>query len=60
MQTEIPPGSLVLGSPATVKKTLSEEEQSGIRRWAERYVTLSRVYLANARESEAVAHRIVS
>ena len=60
MQTEIPPGSLVLGSPATVKKTLSEEEQSGIRRWAERYVTLSRAYLANARKSEAVAQRIVN
>jgi carbonic anhydrase/acetyltransferase-like protein (isoleucine patch superfamily) len=49
MHTEIPPGSLVLGSPAAVKKTLSEEEQSGIRRWAERYVTLSRAYLARAR-----------
>src|SRR4030095_9925511 len=60
MHTEIPPGSLVLGSPATVKRTLSEEEQSGIRRWAERYVTLSRAYLANTRGSEAVAQRIVS
>ena len=44
--TEIPAGSLVLGSPAVVKKTLSSEEQSGIRRWAVRYVTLSRLYLA--------------
>lgn len=43
--TVIPPGSLVLGSPAKVKKTLSEEEQAGIRVWAERYVTLSRAYL---------------
>jgi gamma-carbonic anhydrase len=60
MGAEIPPGSLVLGSPATIKKTLSEEEQCGIRRWAERYVTLSRAYLANARDSEAVAQRIVS
>ncbi len=46
MGTEVPAGSLVLGSPAVVKKTLSQEEQSGIRRWAERYVTLSRLYLA--------------
>jgi carbonic anhydrase/acetyltransferase-like protein (isoleucine patch superfamily) len=50
MGTEIPAGSLVIGSPATVRKALSHEEQSGIRRWAERYVTLSRVYLANVRE----------
>jgi len=46
MHTEIPAGSLVLGSPAKVKKELSPEEQSGIRVWAERYVTLSRAYLA--------------
>jgi carbonic anhydrase/acetyltransferase-like protein (isoleucine patch superfamily) len=41
----IPPGSLVLGSPAKVVRTLSVEEQNSIRRWAERYVTLSRTYL---------------
>lgn len=46
MHTEIPPGSLVLGSPAKVKKMLTPEEQDGIRVWAERYVTLSRAYLA--------------
>lgn len=43
--TVIPPGSLVLGSPAKVKKELTAEEQAGIRVWAERYVTLSRAYL---------------
>jgi carbonic anhydrase/acetyltransferase-like protein (isoleucine patch superfamily) len=43
---KIPPGSLVLGSPAKVVRTLSEEEQGAIRGWAERYVTLSRAYLA--------------
>lgn len=42
---EIPPGSLVIGSPAKVVRTLSLEEQSSIRVWAERYVTLSRIYL---------------
>lgn len=42
----IPPGSLVLGSPAKIKKTLTAEEQAGIRVWAERYVTVSRAYLA--------------
>src|SRR3954469_16038665 len=40
----IPPGSLVLGSPAKVVRVLDEDEQLDIRRWAERYVTLSRVY----------------
>jgi len=60
MQSEIPPGSLVLGSPATIKKTLSEEEQAGIRRWAERYVTLSRFYIAQAKRSEVVAQRAAS
>ena len=40
----IPPGSLVLGSPAKVVRMLDEAEQLDIRRWAERYVTLSRVY----------------
>ncbi len=43
---EIPAGSLVLGSPAKIKRTLSEEEQAGLRVWAERYVTVSRAYLA--------------
>jgi len=52
MHSEIPPGSLVLGSPAKIKKILSPEEQAGIRVWAERYVTVSRAYL---RRSEAVA-----
>jgi len=42
---KIPPGSLVLGTPGKVVRQLSLEEQSSIRGWAERYVTLSRVYL---------------
>jgi len=46
--TVIPPGSLVLGSPATVKRALTAEEQDGLRVWAERYVTLSRLYLERA------------
>jgi carbonic anhydrase/acetyltransferase-like protein (isoleucine patch superfamily) len=44
--TVIPPGSLVLGSPAKVVRALSPEEQSGIRYWAEKYVRVSREYLA--------------
>ena len=41
---KIPPGSLVLGSPAKVVRTLSSEEQAGIRVWAEKYVDLARAY----------------
>jgi len=43
--TVIPPGSLVLGSPARVVRQLSLEEQSGVRKWADKYVTGSRLYL---------------
>lgn len=45
---KIPPGSLVLGSPAKVRRTLSLEEQSGVRVWAEKYVKVSRAFLARA------------
>ncbi len=41
-----PPGSLILGTPAKVVRTLSLDEQAGIRVWADRYVTLSREYIA--------------
>jgi carbonic anhydrase/acetyltransferase-like protein (isoleucine patch superfamily) len=34
---EIPPGSLVLGSPATVVRPLSAKERSDLRGWAEKY-----------------------
>ncbi len=47
---EIPPGSLVLGTPARIVRTLSEAEQEGIKIWALRYVRLSREYLAAAAE----------
>ena len=45
---KIPPGSLVLGSPAKVIRTLSLEEQAGIKVWAEKYVALSRAYRERA------------
>jgi carbonic anhydrase/acetyltransferase-like protein (isoleucine patch superfamily) len=45
---KIPPGSLVLGSPAKVVRALSLDEQAGIKVWAEKYVVLSRVYIARA------------
>ncbi len=40
--THVPPGSLVLGSPAKVVKTLSEEERAKLKGWAEKYVIVSR------------------
>jgi carbonic anhydrase/acetyltransferase-like protein (isoleucine patch superfamily) len=43
---KIPPGSLVLGSPAKVRRTLDLEEQAAVRTWAEKYVGVSRAYLA--------------
>mgnify|MGYP001582074454 FL=1 len=48
--TEIPPGSLVLGSPARVVKTLDKEQQEGIKQWAEKYVKVSRQYLARVND----------
>ena len=36
-----PPGSMVLGSPAKVVKTLSPEQRAGLKHWAEKYVTNS-------------------
>ncbi len=39
-----PPGSLVLGSPARVVKTLDPATQKSLRGWAEKYVALSRRY----------------
>jgi len=43
---KIPPGSLVLGSPAKVRRMLDLEEQTAVRTWAEKYVKLSRAYMA--------------
>lgn len=43
--TIIPPGSLVIGSPAKVVKTLSLDEQAKIKTWAEKYVRVSRKFL---------------
>lgn len=42
--TKIPAGSLVLGSPAKVVRSLSLDDQAGIKVWAEKYVALSRAF----------------
>jgi carbonic anhydrase/acetyltransferase-like protein (isoleucine patch superfamily) len=35
---KIPPGSLVLGSPAKVVRKLSKDERAGLKWWAQKYV----------------------
>ena len=35
---EVPPGSLVLGAPAKIVKTLTPEERAGLKLWATKYV----------------------
>jgi gamma-carbonic anhydrase len=37
-RTQIPPGSLVMGSPAKVVRALTDEERQGLKYWAEKYV----------------------
>lgn len=44
--TKIPPGSLVVGTPAKVRRSLSLDEQAVVKTWAEKYVAVSRHYLA--------------
>ena len=39
--TRIPPGSLAMGSPATVVRSLNEAEQSSIKKWALKYVSVA-------------------
>lgn len=45
--TDIPPNSLVLGSPAKVKREVSDREREQIRFGAAHYVELARRYLAD-------------
>ena len=44
MGTKIPPGSLVLGSPAKIRRQLTLEEQTDIARWAWGYVETAKQY----------------
>lgn len=43
--TRIPPGSLVLGSPAKVTRTLTTEERRRARSFAGKYVSVARFYI---------------
>lgn len=42
----VPPGSLVLGSPGKIVRQLSHAEQAGIQRWAKKYVETAQRYRA--------------
>jgi carbonic anhydrase/acetyltransferase-like protein (isoleucine patch superfamily) len=44
MNTMIPPGSMAVGSPARIVRTLSEEEQAGLGSWADHYLVLASEY----------------
>lgn len=44
--TQIPPRSLVMGSPAKVKRPLTDEEIEGLKKFWQNYVRLTEVYLA--------------
>lgn len=39
-----PPGSMILGAPAKVVRALTDEEQRGLRRWAEKYIVVARAH----------------
>ncbi len=41
-----PPGSMLLGAPAKVVRALTEDEQRGLRGWAEKYIEVARVHAA--------------
>ncbi|MDR1190773.1 MAG: gamma carbonic anhydrase family protein [Verrucomicrobiales bacterium] len=43
--TRIPDGSMVFGNPASVKRLLTDDEQKGLRYWAEKYIKVARAHL---------------
>jgi gamma-carbonic anhydrase len=42
--TKVPPRSLVMGQPARVKRPLTDEEVSGLSRFWQNYIELTRIY----------------
>jgi len=49
----IPPGSLVMGSPGKVKRSLTDEDQASIDRYAQRYVEYKDIYRQEVAEGQA-------
>ena len=54
--TQIPPGSMVVGSPGKIVRTLSPEEQTGLGAWADHYLILSKEYRARGIIHPAYRH----
>jgi carbonic anhydrase/acetyltransferase-like protein (isoleucine patch superfamily) len=48
--TQIPPRSLVMGSPARVKRPLTDEEVAGLKQFWRNYIEYTRVYLGEQRQ----------
>lgn len=48
-RTVIPPGSMVMGSPAKVKRPLTDKEIAGLRSWAEKYIHVAKAHAARSR-----------
>lgn len=53
--TKIPDGSLVIGSPGKVIRTMTEREQGELKHWAEKYVYNAAYCLANPPARNAAA-----
>ena len=41
-----PPGSMILGAPAKVVRPLTDDEQRGLRKWAEKYIAVAQAHAA--------------
>lgn len=41
---QVPEGSLVAGIPATIRNPLSPERRQGLRKWAEKYIEVSKAH----------------
>ena len=48
---QVPEGSLVAGVPAVTRRTLSPERRLGLRKWAEKYVEVSKAHQARLQAS---------
>ena len=53
--SRIPPGSLVMGTPAKVVRALQPEEIADIRHWADHYIALGPIHQMHFEKSKPVA-----
>jgi carbonic anhydrase/acetyltransferase-like protein (isoleucine patch superfamily) len=54
---EVPPGSVVMGQPAKVKRQATERDLARIRHAAEHYVAAAKVFRRSATEGSEEGHR---